>query len=228
MPIFRILDSYNFAILVALIIAISFFFQKKEIYDKTFYLVITILVMITALEAYGTYTSNRHIQNLFYYNIFFFYGETVLILAYFYLIRINERVKKAIIAGSVIFSIWFAVNSLINQPITTHSQTNSYLMGSLLIIAFSGKFFYEIFSFKRYPNGNLLAIPHFWIVTGIFFFYSASFMFFISLQVPNIDTDFLLSIYPLVRWLSVLMYLLMALAFYAPLIFKDKVNLKLH
>jgi len=228
MPIIGILDAYNLAILLALIIAISFFFQKKELYDKTYYLVITILIMITVLEAYGTYTASRSIRNLFYYNIFFFYGETVLILIYFYLIRINERVKKAILIGSVIFSIWFGLNSLINQPITTHIQTNSYLMGCLLIIAFSGKFFYEIFSFKRYPNGNLLAIPHFWIVTGIFFFYSASFMFFISLQVPNIDRAFLNTIYPIVRWLSGLMYLIMGLAFYAPLIFKDKLNLKLH
>ncbi|HSJ69693.1 MAG TPA: hypothetical protein VK921_18570 [Anditalea sp.] len=121
----------------------------------------------------------------------------------------------------IIFSTWYLINALFFQNIITHFQTNSYLIGGLLIIIFSGRFFYEIFSFQKYPEGNLLAIPHFWIITGIFFFYTVSFMHFISIQIPDIDKNFLLSIAPIVRIMSVLMYLLMGLSFHFPTIFKD-------
>jgi len=114
----------------------------------------------------------------------------------------------------IIYSLWYLINCLIFQNIVTDFQTNSYSLGSILIILFSGRFFYEIFTFQKYPDGNLLAIPHFWIITGIFFFYSTSFMYFISQQIPNIDLNFLRSLGPIIRIMSMLMYLLMGSSFY--------------
>lgn len=221
MPLFDIFDYYNLSILVSLIIGVLYLFKKNRPYRNTHYLILTILLLVFVLESYGTYSANQNIHNTFYYNIFFVLVETILILFYFLLISDIKKVRAIIITSIILFSAWYFINALFFQNIVTHFQTNSYLLGGLLIITYCGRFFYEIFSFQKYPDGNLLAIPHFWIITGIFFFYAVSFMHFISLQIPEIDRDFLRSIAPIVRIMSVLMYLLMGLSFYFPKVFKN-------
>jgi len=222
MPIFfGIFDYYNISIIVSLIIGILYFFKKNRPYKNTHYLILSILFLVTILESYGTYSANKNIHNIYYYNIFFVFVETNLILFYFLLISEIKKVRMILITSMIMFSSWYLINTLFFQDLVTHFQTNSYLLGAILIIVFSGRFFYEIFSFQKYPEGNLLAIPHFWIITGIFFFYSVSFMRFISLQIPDIDIDFLRSLTPIVYFSSILMYLLMGLSFHFPKVFKN-------
>jgi len=221
MPVFGIFEYYNFSILFSFIIGLCYLSKKKRVFKNTHYLILSILFIVTLLETYGTYSAKRGIPNLIVYNIFFVYVETIMILFYFLIIAEVKKMKIFILITILLFSTWFLINALLFQNLFTHFQTNSYILGGLLIIWFCGRFFYEIFSFQKYPNGNLLAIPHFWIVTGIFFFYSVSFMHFISLQIPDIDRDFLRSIAPIVQFTSVLMYFLMGLSFHFPKIFKN-------
>ena len=221
MLVFGIFDYYTISIIISLIIGLLYLFKKNRSYKNTHYLILVILFLVTVLELYATYTANKNIHNIFYYNIFFVLAETNLILFYFLIISDIKKIRLMTLMAIIIFSTWYLINALFFQNIITHFQTNSYLIGGLLIIIFSGRFFYEIFSFQKYPEGNLLAIPHFWIITGIFFFYTVSFMHFISIQIPDIDKNFLLSIAPIVRIMSVLMYLLMGLSFHFPTIFKD-------
>lgn len=221
MLVFGIFDYYTISIIISLIIGLLYLFKKNRSYKNTHCLILVILFLVTVLELYATYTANKNIHNIFYYNIFFVLAETNLILFYFLIISDIKKIRLMTLMAIIIFSTWYLINALFFQNIITHFQTNSYLIGGLLIIIFSGRFFYEIFSFQKYPEGNLLAIPHFWIITGIFFFYTVSFMHFISIQIPDIDKNFLLSIAPIVRIMSVLMYLLMGLSFHFPTIFKD-------
>lgn len=221
MSFYEIFDYYPISILISLIIGSLYLFKKDRPYKKTHYLILSILLIVTILEFYCTYSANRSIQNTIYYNIFFVLIETNLILFYFFLISERKKLRIIISMFILVFSSWYLINALLFQNIVTHFQTNSYLLGGILLIAFSGRFFYEVFSFQRYPDSNLLSIPHFWNVTGILFFYSVSFMHFISIQIPNIDEDFFKSIAPIVQISSVLMYLLMGLSFHLPVIFKD-------
>lgn len=225
--ILKIFSLYIVSIQVAFLISLLYCLTPNRSYIKKHYLILTILFVVTIMESYGEYLRIQNIRNTIYFNIGFILLETILILGYYFWISDKTRLRQLIIISSVVFIGWFIINALFFQPIFTHFQTNSYLLGSLLIILFSGHFFYEIFTFQKYPNQNLLAVPHFWIVTGAFFFYTASLMFFISLQIPDIDRDFLIAIYPIVQTLSALMYLLMALSFYAPKIFKEKMDLEL-
>lgn len=215
-----IFDYYTIPILFSLLLGILYLFKKNRPYKGSHYLILVILFLVTLLELYATYTANNNIHNLIYYNIFFVFLETNLILFYFLYISEIKKVRMIITITMFIFSAWYMINAMFIQNIVTHFQTNSYVLGGILIIAYCGRFFYEIFSFQRYPDGNLLAIPHFWIITGIFFFYAVSFMHFISLQIPDIDKNFSVSIYPIVHFSSILMYLLMGLSFHLTKIFK--------
>jgi hypothetical protein len=215
------LDYYNLVILISLIISIIYLFKKNRNYKNTHYLILSIILLVTLLEAYATYLANSGIYNTYYYNIFFVFIETNLILLYFLLLSDSKKNKMIAFLAIALFSTWYFINAMFFQNLVTHFQTNSYLLGGLLIIIFCGRVFYEIFTLKIFSEGNLLSIPHFWIITGIFFFYAVSFMHFISIQIPGIDSLFLRSISPIVRIMSCFMYLLMGLSFHFPLIFKD-------
>jgi hypothetical protein len=225
--IFKILNPfeglfpiYIISLQVAFLSSLPVFFIKNRKVEKNHLLIAVVLLLVMLLESYGSYSSNRSNTNILYFNFGFVYLETVLLITYFLFINVRTFIKTSLLTSLAIFTGWFLINFILFQPIDTHFQTNSYLLGSLLLIIFSGNFFYEIFTFKRYSKDNLLAIPHFYIVTGIFFFYSASFMHFISLQIPDIDKEFINAIYPFIRFLSSLMYILMGVAFYAPIVFR--------
>lgn len=225
MPHFIILDYYTISLQISLLLAFFYLFQKSKPYKKTYFLILLILFTGTVLELFATYLANQGIRNLFYYNLVFILFETNLILLYCFLVSEIKKIKRFILISMISFTSWYIINALYFQNIFMEFQTNSYVLGSLLIILFSGRFFYEIFSFQKYPEGNLLAIPHFWIITGIIFFYATSFMFFVSIQIPDINSEFLRSLAPLIRILSMIMYLLMGISFHFPSIFKQEISL---
>ena len=105
--------------------------------------------------------------------------ETLIFLAYYYIIFNDGRILRLALLFSALLSIsiyamviladanypWYAVLSTIR---------------SVLLIVFSVITFFKLI--KDLPNDNLLSLPTFWINSGILFLYSCTFMLALSMD----------------------------------------------
>jgi hypothetical protein len=79
---------------VATVASIPAFFISNHSYKNQHRCIFIILVTISILESYGTYTSSRGINNALAYNIVFVYLETILILYFFTLVSKRLQIHK--------------------------------------------------------------------------------------------------------------------------------------
>lgn len=105
--------------------------------------------------------------------------ETLIFLAYYYILFKDGRILRLALLFSALLSIsiyamviladanypWYAVLSTIR---------------SVLLIVFSVITFFKLI--KDLPNDNLLSLPTFWINSGILFLYSCTFMLALSMD----------------------------------------------
>jgi hypothetical protein len=213
---------YPGLIWLGVLISIPVFFIDLLRYKMMHRLIFSIIVMVAMLETYGTYSLINAINNLIFQNLIFTHLETLLLIFFFYLNFKKKKTKKVLLLCGILLAAWALMNSLFFQPITKIFQTYSLIPSAIVLILCCIHFFYLIIKDNQYQNENIVAIPSFWIVTAIMFFYSCSLLFFASIPLVNMDNlDLIYGIYNLIRALSVLMYLVMSLAFYAPLVFKN-------
>jgi hypothetical protein len=143
-----------------------------------------------------------------------------LLFVFFYLV-LNKN-KKTLLLW-IIYILWIIVNSIFFQPIATTFQNYSWGLASLMIIGLSFYFFYSIFSKNQFEGKSLLSIPEFWIISFLMFFYACSFLYFISFSFyyERMEISLYRQLNFLIKILGATMYLIMGLAFYAPLVFKE-------
>lgn len=211
----NLLDWYNGIILVGLLLSIPHFFLSKTFKSQH---LVTFIILLTAslLELYGTYTYLRKINNNLAYNIFFVYGETLLILSLFYIIFKEEKIKLLLKITSISFLIYGSVICLFFQNLETF-HTSSFSLGSLIVIICSIYFFLSIILKDNYLGENLMINPIFWIITSIFLFYTTTFLYFSFFNLLfNLDMSLITTLGNFKRILAVVMYLVMGLAFYLP------------
>ncbi len=205
-----------------MLISIPIFFLRVQPYEKLHRIVFFILISVTLLEFFGTYSSNKGISNLVAYNLVFVYLESLMFLYFFKNIFNEKKTSKWLSIGATVFILWGTSNSILFQPLNTF-QNNSFLVGSLLVIGCCFYFFYGIIKKDWYSDQNLFALPVFWIVTIVMFFYTCSFLFFASIGMVNEhNIDLMFKINQIIQALSTLMYLTMGLAFYIPFWFKHQ------
>lgn len=205
---------------LGMFLSIPTFFIPENPYKKQHLCIFTILSAVAVLESYGTYTSLNGINNVWAFNIVFVYLETLLFLYFFALVFTDPKFFKIIILLASGFLIWGIINTLWIQTFDL-LQTYSFIVGSILVIGCSIYFFYRIFDGNLFRDQNLFSVPSFWIVTFVLFFYACSFLFFASFRLMDESNYELLGkIYSLIKVLGVLMYLVMGMAFYSPLVFQ--------
>lgn len=217
----NLIDWYNGLILVGLLLSIPHFFLSNKF--KTQHLIIFIILLVSnILELYGEYTSQKKINNMLAYNIFFVYGETFLILWFFNSSFEEKRVKTILKTASLLFLFWGIIFSILTKNFEIF-HTYSFSIGSFLIILCCIYFFF-CFSFNdRFINKSLFFNPLFWITTFIFFFYSTTFLYFSAFNLlSDLDKNLIVFLAYLKRIMAVIMYLGMGLAFYLPMVFKQK------
>lgn len=209
---------------LGMMVSIPYFFISNNRFKKQHRLIFIILSAVAVLESYGTYTSLNGINNVWAFNIVFVYLETLLFFYFFALVFNDPKFSKNIIFLASLFLIWGIINTLWIQSFDL-LQTYSFILGSILIIGCCIYFFYRIFEGDLYQDQNLFSLPSFWIATFVLFFYACSFLFFASFRlVDERNFELLGKIYTLIKALGVLMYLVMGMAFYAPLVFHNKVR----
>ena len=218
------MNRYIFFIFLSLIFSLLYFVVKNRAQEyRTTHRVISLFILVgLTIEIIGELTSRYGLNNSLYYNLLFVYGQTSLFIYFFYLISDNIRLRKRIVLLFIFFVCFGLIYSLFFQSIHLNFHNYSYAIGSLTLIVLAINFFMDIFNFNKYEDTNLLAVPYFWIVTVVLFFYSATFFYFTPLRLLyEIDVALIEPVHVVIRFLANLMYVILGLAFYAPLIFKE-------
>ncbi|MFN3801364.1 hypothetical protein [Belliella pelovolcani] len=211
----EIIYWYVILIFIGLLLSVPHFFLSNQF--KNQHLVIFFILLLAAfIELYGTYTLVRKINNIKAYNLFFVYGETLLILGFFYSFFESKKAKLLIKIASLLFLVWGVINTLFIENLYTF-HTYSFSLGSFMIILCCIYFFISVFLKDWFIDEKLALNPLFWITTCIFLFYTSTFLYFSSVTfVTDLNRNLILILGSLKRTMSIFMYLGMGLAFYLP------------
>ncbi|WP_194776008.1 hypothetical protein [Pararhodonellum marinum] len=216
------LNWYNITIVLGMLLSIPLFFLELGQYRKQHRIIFSILLLISVVELTGKYFGIRGINNLWIYNIGFVYLETLLILFFFKVVLEESKTQKWIFAGMVLFALWGLINFFFLKNKESF-HTDSYTTGSMLIICCCIYFFFCIIYKNWYLDQNLLTLPVFWVTTFIFFFYSSSFLYFVSmgLQLDQMDYRLWDQLNFILKIFGVIMYLVFGMAYYLPVFGKS-------
>jgi hypothetical protein len=207
---------------LGMLLSIPNFLNINKSYKKGHLIVFCILLLAFSLEIAGYYMSNNGIPNVIYYNLFFVHLETYLILYLFSIVFDSKKTTRWLIAAGLALFLSGIIISLFFQTINLF-QTYSYALASIFIIFISIYFYYTIIFQNKYQDIQLVNLPYFWIISFVFFFYSASFLFFISTNIwLKLDIQLYYSLSLMNQILAGMMYLIMGLAFYVSFLFKGR------
>ncbi|RDB03665.1 hypothetical protein DVG78_22415 [Runella aurantiaca] len=146
-------------------------YKSFRVPTKIMYLYVVLTFVTETLGYYSLYISAEKKVNFLLYNIYAPLSFSILSI-FFYKIIENENIKKILFILTplaVLISIYFVFGS-------SNSKLNyRILLFSMVILSM-----YCIIFFKQTLNTeeNFFSNPHFWIVTGILFFYAG--FFFLS------------------------------------------------
>ncbi len=177
---------YLFSISAGLMAAVFYVIIKKSAQDKAQRIILTILILVFVMEYIGRYTSSRGINNSLLYNIGWVYIESLLLIFYFFTIEKVGCFKKWIKIFALAILLLGLFNTIYLQPVSSQFQYYTFLPFGLLIIYLCLRFLIKILNFRIYQSENLITLPHFWIVTGMLFFYCEALILFGIFQLsPN-------------------------------------------
>jgi hypothetical protein len=216
---------YNILITIGMLFSIPYFFIGDKQYKKMHLVIFIILVIISIVEISGKYRQLLSQNNTIIYNVGYIMMGLSLKLYFFSLVFEGKNDKRMATYLLTAFILWVTVNFLFFQPFQVFHHY-SLAFGSFIIIGLSLYYFYGIFFKNWYLNKNLLAVPEFWIVSFLMFFYACSFLYFVSFNFfyEQVDIALYIQLNFLIKILGSIMYLILGLAFYAPYIFRKEVK----
>ncbi|AEL25197.1 hypothetical protein Cycma_1428 [Cyclobacterium marinum DSM 745] len=217
--------AYLSCIIVGLLLSLFFFFFKRkyQLNEKSHDFIFFIISYVLSFELYAFFLVEHGEKNVLVYNIFFVFGETILILIYLGTLIEAKRIKRNVIYFLALFVVWAIINTLFIQAPTQMFQQYTHLLGSLGVVLFSCYLMYSLFMADKAGNASLLSMPHFWNIAAILFFYSGSFIYFGSLNVTwGLDEFYLTILASVNRFFAATLYLIFGFSYYSPLIFSTK------
>jgi|SRR5450631_804411 len=164
---------------IMILISLSVFVLKPTPGYLKFYPLYFVCGLI--LDFYQEYTSNRGIRNtgvVNFYNI----GDFIFICLVLRGFISNEKMKRIILPGLVIFAVYAIINLVFIQKKVGFNPIN-YTVDSLIIVALCIYYFFELFQKTEVPS--LSRLPAFWITSAIFFNVVLTFPMFASLSFMN-------------------------------------------
>lgn len=215
-------DLYLLFIALGVIASLLYYFFNDKKYIITNKIIVALLIFVLLFEVAGNYTANRNINNLLLYNICWVYIESMMIIGYFYMFHKKEKIKQLILISVVIALSLSLLNTIWLEPIIGTFQYNSFALFSIIIIGLCMHFLIQILKFRVFQNHNILAIPHFWIVVGIMFFYfEALITFGLIFNVAGLEHRLVIGLLYFNRIVAAGMYLFLGFSFYSQYVFKD-------
>ena len=209
--IFRLVDYY-IIIIVFLFIAggISFFALPQEEKKKQINrLLFAALILVFFYETLATVLATNKIINLWVYLVFFNHFATWINLLILREFIFNPLIRRVIIGLMIALFILSGLPYLTGFiPFNDTAEYSSLVSASFVILS-CGMFFYELLSSDKYLLINPLRFSGFWIATLMLFFYSGSFMIFISYgYLINNYLDIYYLVIELTRTSALLLYLI--------------------
>jgi len=127
-------------------------------------------------NGYANLLNELLLDNLFVYSLSFSWSFFILSL-YFAELYSSIKLKAIILSIVVIFQI-YSLNYV--QPATIQASFDSISFGlmGLLITVYS--LLYYAKQLRNQPKENILYVPHFWFVNGIFTYYASNFFIFLT------------------------------------------------
>jgi len=217
--------AYISCIVVGLILSLFFYFFKKKhnLHEKSHTFILFIISYVLSFELYAFFLVEQGGKNVLIYNIFFVFGETILILVYLRTLIESKRIKRNVIYFILFFIAWALINTLFIQSPILIFQQYTHMLGSLGIVLFCFYLMFSVFMADKYEDAPLLGIPHFWNIAAILLFYSASFIYFGSLNMMwDLDDYYITILASLNRIFAASLYLIFGFSYYSPLIFSPK------
>ncbi|WP_373497193.1 hypothetical protein [Aquiflexum sp.] len=215
---------YHTVLAASLLISFFSLFATKKEELSVHRLIVVILTWVLVFESFGLITARQKINNSLLYNVSWVYIESILIIAYFYLLEKSSRFKKRIIQISISILVWGLVNSIFFQPITLALQYYSLLPFGVFIIFLTIRLLKNILNLQLYPDHNLLTIPHFWISSTLLFFYFEALLLFGTYQLnPAFIVENVTVLFSFNKFTAGMMYLFLGVAFIFPHLDKNSI-----
>jgi hypothetical protein len=217
--------AYLFVIGLSLVLILINVFNKKLIPEKGQGIVLAILFFVLIFESIGEYTAEKGINNTLLYNICWVYLESLLLIMYFYQLEYSKTYKKKILIISAVLLGWGIVNSIFFQAISSVFQFYSFLPNGIFIVALSIRLLSNMLNLRIFKEWNLISIPHFWISTGVLFFYTeALFVFGMYQFYPQFVIDNVSVIFGFNRMMAAMMYFVFGISFLLSSMIKKNYN----
>ena len=161
---------YLFVLFVCFVAGVYYYKDLTTSLKHLFWLV-AITVVVETIGTYHLKALNQVAEWVFHlYQPFEYY----LIATYFLGIIVSPKIRKVIIISIPVVVAANIFNFLFVQG-PNQLGTYTFLLAAFLFCVWSGAYFFELFQKVDDLNQNLSHNPHFWICTGIIFFYAGTF-----------------------------------------------------
>ncbi len=227
-----LLKPYNLSLLIGLLAAIGYkirYFHEKESVQWT---IIGLLLFVVCFEFYAYHLFSQKKSTLILYNICMVCLETLILFVYFRQISTSILLKRYTIVFPIVFLLFVLLNHFLWQSFLTSYQSYSFFVAAIGICLFCCLYFWEIIRYNRFIDQPLYSVPHFWNIALLLAFFSAAFLF--SLSVTKIQflifeqhrfLGDLLTI--LNQILAGLLYLTLGFSFWIPKVVGPKSQIKI-
>lgn len=164
------LNLYDYSVMLCFLTSVACF-QKLRQTALVWFVPLLALTLVVEWGSLFRYFQ-IHGSNHWIFNIL----TTIEFSFYFYLFQQALRkimIKRISFTTALFFPVAVLSNCFFLQGFN-HFHTNTYIVGSLLIILFACSYFYQLLQTPK--QMKLFALPFFWIATGLFFFYAGQFV----------------------------------------------------
>lgn len=201
--------------------------SKEQRKNEIIKLSLGILVVVACYEMLASFLASQKIVNHWVYNIF---NSHVAAILFFLLIRsfLKRKSHKKVV---YIFIVLFLLISLVLHltGFVHYNVVGEYIsfLNTILILCCCGLYFFELITLDEFLGINPLKEFSFWASTAILFYFSSSFMIYISIKylyTNHLDVFYMVIEIP--RQMTLLCNLLLCFSIYSEVI-KDRFELEI-
>jgi len=223
------LDYYQFS-LIGLALAGLFgysFLSKEHRKNQSLKLSLWILVVVGFYELLAVFVSSQKIVNLWVFNIF---NSHVAAVLFFLLIRSFLKRKSHKRMVGILIVLFLLISLVLHLSGFLHyNDGGEYIsfLNTVLILCCCGLFFIELITLDEFLDVDPLREFSFWAATAILFYFSSSFMIYISykyLYIHHLDIYYM--VYEIPRHMTLLCNLLLCFGIYSQVI-KNRFQLEI-
>jgi uncharacterized membrane protein len=201
--------------------------SKKQRKNESLKFSLGILVTVGLYELIAAFVGSQKITNLWVYNIL---SSHVAAILFFLLLRSflkRERHKKMV---NILIVLFLSISLVLHLTGVVHyNDSGEYIsfLNTVLMLCCCGLYFFELITLDEFLEINPLKEFSFWAATATLFYFSSSFMIYISykyLYTNHLDIFYMVREIP--RNMTLLCNLLLCLGIFSPMI-KDRLQLEI-